>query len=100
MLAARHAQTAALDYALTDLHAPAMTTPPFVDDLAQRFKDMMSQNPAADIEKNFKLVVQGALTRMDIVTRDEFDRQREVLAKTREKLDMLEEKVTAMEARK
>jgi ubiquinone biosynthesis accessory factor UbiK len=82
------------------MHAPTMTTPPFVDDLAQRFKDMMSQNPAADIEKNFKLVLQGALTRMDIVTRDEFDRQREVLAKTREKLDLLEEKVTAMEARK
>ena len=77
-----------------------MTPPPFVDDLARRFKDMMAQNPAADLEKNFKLVMQGALTRMDIVTREEFDRQREVLAKTREKLDQLEEKVAGLEARK
>jgi ubiquinone biosynthesis accessory factor UbiK len=75
-----------------------MNPPPFVDDLAKRFKDMMAQSPAADIEKNFKQVMHGAFTRMELVTREEFDRQREVLAKTREKLDLLEAKVAAIEA--
>jgi ubiquinone biosynthesis accessory factor UbiK len=75
-----------------------MNPPPFVDDLAKRFKDMMAQSPAADIEKNFKQVMNGAFTRMELVTREEFDRQREVLAKTREKLDLLEAKVAAIEA--
>lgn len=75
-----------------------MNPPPFVDDLAKRFKEMMAQSPAADIEKNFKQVMHGAFTRMELVTREEFDRQREVLAKTREKLDALEAKVAAIEA--
>jgi BMFP domain-containing protein YqiC len=75
-----------------------MNPPPFIDDLARRLKELMAQNPAADLEKNFKQVMIGAFTRMELVTREEFDRQREVLAKTREKLDALEEKVAAIEA--
>lgn len=76
-----------------------MSPPAFVDELARRLKELMAQNPAADLEKNFKQVLNGAFARMELVTREEFDRQREVLAKTREKLERLEEKVAAMEAR-
>jgi ubiquinone biosynthesis accessory factor UbiK len=75
-----------------------MNPPPLVEELAQRLKALMAQNPAADIEKNVKQVLNGAFARMELVTREEFDRQREVLAKTREKLDRLEEKVAAMES--
>jgi ubiquinone biosynthesis accessory factor UbiK len=74
-----------------------MTPPPFVDDLAKRLRELMAQNPASDVEKNFRVVMQGAFARMELVTREEFDRQREVLAKTREKLDALEEKVAGLE---
>ncbi len=76
-----------------------MTPPPFVDELAKRLRELMAQNPAADVEKNFRVVMQGAFARMELVTREEFDRQREVLAKTREKLDALEEKVAGLEKR-
>ncbi len=76
-----------------------MNPPPFLDDLAQKLKALMAENPAADLEKNFKQVMSGALARMDLVTREEFDRQREVLAKTREKLDQLEAQVAAIEAK-
>lgn len=46
-----------------------------------------------DIEKNIRLVLQGAFERMDLVTREEFDAQVKVLARTREKLEALEKKL-------
>jgi hypothetical protein len=88
----------ALDSLAVFSEIKVMTPPAFLDELAQRLKELMAQNPAADLEKNFKLVMTGAFNRMELVTREEFDRQREVLAKTREKLDRLEDKVAALEA--
>ncbi len=46
-----------------------------------------------DIEKNVRLVLQGAFERMDLVTREEFDAQVKVLARTREKLEALEKRL-------
>jgi hypothetical protein len=51
----------------------------------------------ADIESNFKSVLQAGLSRLDLVTRQEFDVQAGVLARTREKLVALEARLQALE---
>ena len=70
-----------------------------LEELAARIGKAVQSGPAADIEKNIKAMLQGGLTRLDLVTREEFDTQTRVLAKTREKLERLESRVTELEAR-
>jgi hypothetical protein len=50
-----------------------------------------------DVQKNIHTLLQGALSRLDLVTREEFDTQSQVLARTREKLEQLEKTVSGME---
>jgi ubiquinone biosynthesis accessory factor UbiK len=50
-----------------------------------------------DLEKNFHAVLQGALSKLDLVTREEFEVQKMVLAKTRTNLEALEKRVAALE---
>jgi len=50
-----------------------------------------------DLEKNFKAALQGGLTRLDLVTREEFEVQEAVLARTREKLTALEARLRDLE---
>ena len=70
-----------------------------LEDLAARIGKAIEASPAADIEKNVKAMLQGGLARLDLVTREEFDTQARVLAKTREKLERLEARVADLEAR-
>ncbi|HEB92365.1 MAG TPA: accessory factor UbiK family protein [Gammaproteobacteria bacterium] len=51
-----------------------------------------------DIEKNLHSVLQGALAKLDLVTREEFEVQSAVLARTRQKLEDLEKRVAVLEA--
>ena len=76
-----------------------MINSPTLDDLAARIGKPFEGSPAKDIEKNIKAVLQSGLARLDVVTRQEFDVQREVLARTREKLDALEARVVVLVAR-
>jgi BMFP domain-containing protein YqiC len=69
----------------------------FIDDVSAKLKDLFAQSPAADIEKNLRALLQSGFAKLDLVTREEFDVQQEVLARTREKLTQLEAKVTEME---
>ena len=69
-----------------------------LDELAARIGKAFEASPAKDIEKNVKAMLQSGLTRLDLVTRQEFDIQAEVLRKTREKVERLEARVTALEA--
>ncbi len=71
-----------------------------LDDLAARIGAAVAASPAKDIEKNVKAMLQGGLARLDVVSREEFDTQAAVLAKTREKLEQLEARVAEMEARR
>ncbi len=76
--------------------------PRFIDDLARKLSAAVPENVAnlrRDLEDNFKAVLQGALSRMDLVTRQEFDVQAGVLRRTREKLEMLEAKLSELENR-
>jgi ubiquinone biosynthesis accessory factor UbiK len=74
-----------------------MTPPPFIDELVKQLKTLLANNPAADIEKNLKALLQSGLAKMDLVTREEFDVQRAVLAKARMQLDALEAKIAELE---
>jgi len=73
-----------------------------LDDIARRLSDAM---PAAaktvqdDLEKNLRAAAQAVFARLDLVTREEFDVQRKVLARSREKIEQLEQQIAALEAR-
>lgn len=70
--------------------------------LFQHIKGMLPIDPlglTADFEKNFRAALQSALTRMNVVTREEFEVQSEVLARTRQKVTELEKKIADLEAR-
>ena len=68
-----------------------------LDEISTKIKDAMAQSPAKDIEKNLQAVLQSVFSRMNLITREEFDVQQEVLLRTREKLAALEARIAAME---
>jgi BMFP domain-containing protein YqiC len=51
----------------------------------------------ADVEKNIRSALSGMFAKLDLVTREEFDVQTQVLQRTREKLEALEQKVAELE---
>ena len=69
-----------------------------LDEIGSKVSEIVAQSPAKDIEKNLRVLLTGVFNRMDLVTRDEFDVQQEVLQRTREKLVILESKVSALES--
>ena len=69
------------------------------DELDRRMKEVFAQSPAADLEKNLRALVQSALGRLDLVTREEYDVQREVLARTRARLEALETRLAELEGK-
>lgn len=74
--------------------------PRFLEDLARRLSEAMPPQLAAlkgDLEANFKSVLQSGLAKLELVTRQEFDVQAGVLARTREKLTALEARLAALE---
>lgn len=74
--------------------------PRFIDELARKLSASVPQgltNMRRDLEDNFKAVLQSTLSRMDLVTRQEFDVQAGVLRRTREKLEALEAKLATLE---
>lgn len=76
-----------------------MLNPKLMDDMSARISALLASTPAADIEKNLRGVLSGVFGKLDLVTREEFDVQREVLKRTREKLTQLEARVAELEAR-
>mgnify|MGYP001549016371 FL=1 len=68
-----------------------------LDDLAMRISKAFEASPAKDVEKNVKALLQSGMAKFDFVTRQEFDVQKEVLARTREKVEALEKRVDALE---
>ncbi len=70
----------------------------FLDELQSRLLALLQQTPAADLQKNLKALLNQQFAKMDLVTRDEFDTQMQVLARTREKLEALERRLAQMES--
>lgn len=74
-----------------------MLDPKLLDEISQKMSEFIAATPARDIEKNAKAMLSSMLGRLDLVTRDEFDVQTQVLSRTREKLTALEARVEALE---
>jgi ubiquinone biosynthesis accessory factor UbiK len=72
-------------------------TQKLTEELSARISEVMAASPARDIEKNLKSSLTGLFGRLDLVTREEFDVQAQVLARTREKLQALEARLTRLE---
>lgn len=70
-----------------------------LDQLTQKLGDIFKQSPARDLEQNLRDGLSGWLTKLDLVSREEFDVQTEVLARTRDKLTQLEKRLAELEAR-
>ena len=72
-----------------------------IEDLARKLADAVPEGLRSvqkDLEANFRSVLQSGLARLDLVTREEFEVQEAVLARTREKLDALEARLKELEA--
>jgi BMFP domain-containing protein YqiC len=73
-----------------------------LDDLAQRLTALLPPGAEAasdDVRKTFRTTLEAGIARLDLVTREEFDVQRAVLLKTREKLESLERQLAELESR-
>lgn len=71
----------------------------FFTDLQSKINQAIENSPAKDIEKNVKSMMTQGFSKLDLVTREEFDIQAQVLAKTRSKLEALELRMAELEAR-
>lgn len=67
------------------------------NDMAAKVTEVLAQSPARDIEKNLKAALTGWLARLDLVTREEFDIQTQVLSATRARLQELETRLAQLE---
>ena len=74
-----------------------MVNEKLIDEISGRIKDVMARTPVADIERNVRAMLGSAFARLDLVTREEFDVQAAVLARTREKLTALEARLAELE---
>jgi len=70
----------------------------FAEDISNKIKELIKSTPAADMEKNLRALLQGAFTKLELVTREEFEVQADVLRRTRQKLELLETKLAELES--
>ena len=70
----------------------------FFNDMQAKMQQVLENSPAKDIEKNVKAMMSQGFAKLDLVTREEFDIQAQVLAKTRSKLEALEARISELEA--
>ncbi|HDR9084725.1 TPA: accessory factor UbiK family protein [Burkholderia vietnamiensis] len=68
-------------------------------DLQSRVGDLLKNSPAKDVERNVKAMLTQGFSKLDLVTREEFDTQAQVLARTRVRLEELEKRVAELESR-
>jgi BMFP domain-containing protein YqiC len=77
--------------------AASMTSESLFEQLQSKVSEVLSQSPAQDVERNLKALLASFFARLDLVTREEFDVQRQVLLRTREKLERLEARLAELE---
>ncbi len=71
----------------------------FLDELNRKVAELIAASPARDVEKNLRALLSSAFSRLDLVTREEFDIQQEVLSRARDKLQQMEARVAELEAK-
>ena len=77
-----------------------MFNPKFFDEISAKLSEAMANSPAKDFEKNARALLAQGFAKLDLVTREEFDVQTQLLSRTQEKLAALEARVTALEAQR
>ncbi len=75
-----------------------MLNPKLLDEMSSRISSLLATTPASEVEKNLRAALASLFAKLDLVTREEFDVQREVLARTRAKLQALEARVAELES--
>lgn len=76
-----------------------MLDPKILDDLSSKLSALLAASPAADMEKNARAVLTAFFGKLDLVSRQDFEVQAELLARARAKLQDLEQRITALEVR-
>ena len=69
-----------------------------INEISNKIKDVVSSSPLGDVEKNLNALLKGVFTKMELVTREEFEVQAEVLRNTRQKLEILEARLAELES--
>ena len=69
-----------------------------LNEISNKIKEVVSGSPLGDVEKNMHALLKSVFTKMELVSREEFDVQSEVLRNTRQKLEQLEVKLATVEA--
>ena len=71
-----------------------------LDEISAKLSEAVAKSPAKDIEKNARALLAQGFAKLDLVTREEFDVQTQLLSRTAQRLAELEAKVAALEAQK
>lgn len=71
----------------------------WLEDIQKNISDLIARSPAADLERNAKAVMGQAFAKMDLITREEFDIQADMLALARQRVDQLSAQIQQLEAR-
>jgi len=74
-----------------------MTNPKILDEIGAKVSELLASSPAKDLEKNARALLASGFSKLDLVTREEFEVQKEVLTRTRDKLAELERRVAHLE---
>lgn len=69
----------------------------FFQDFQARMSELLKQSPAKDVERNVKAMLSQGFSKLDLVTREEFETQTQVLLRTRTRLEELERRVAELE---
>ena len=70
-----------------------------IEEMGNKFSELLKNSPAADLEKNIKAGMQGMFSRMDLVTREEFDAQAHLLESAQKRIQDLEARIARLESR-
>ncbi len=70
-----------------------------IDEISKKINTLISSTPAPEIEKNLRALLQGAFAKLDLVSREEFDVQTQILLQTRNKLELLEKRLAELETK-
>jgi len=81
-------------------HSIAMLDPKFLEGLSAQISGALAATPAADIEKNLRAMLTASFARLDLVTREDFEVQKELLARAQARLATLEAKIAELEGRR
>ena len=77
-----------------------MFNPKFFDELSSKLSEVVANSPVKDFEKNARALLAQGFAKLDLVTREEFDVQAQLLSRTQEKLAALEARVAALEVQR